>query len=57
MIFRELADERAGDNPPDAVNALNNLARSSTKIIKLFNWNNLFMRGDLQDAVGGGVNN
>ena len=52
-----LADKRAGNHPADAVLALQHLAGLLAHFVKLVNRNDLFMRGNLEHAVGGSIDN
>jgi hypothetical protein len=49
------ADERAGDHTADAHAAADDLERFFADPVLLVEGNHVFVRGNLKDAVGGGV--
>ena len=55
-IFGRSSDERSCDNAPDGIISLQNIPRDFAVFVKLFDGNDVFVCGNLKNAVGGRVN-
>ena len=55
LVVARLADERAGDHAPDRMPAREDLAGDAAAVVELLERDRLLVRGDLEDRVGGRV--
>src|SRR5687768_16495831 len=55
LVVAWLADERPGDDASDRMAAREDLARGTTAVVQLLERDRLLVRGDLEDRVGGRV--